>query len=183
MKGDPLLAPGAHLDGAGDEIVPALAQDRHQQLQRIEIAPDLLQHHQIEDRDHLGDIVIGLAQPVAVTEPVGVEVAQIPGGDQERVAADTVGDLGGELLAQRQKSFGGSRLLGAVHPALDGRVDRHGRAPGHDSRYVLLMAGPEAGKVKRRSTGSTARCEGDGLLGLAGACHSALLARTDPVGR
>ncbi len=57
----------------------------HDSFQRPKIIIDLLQRHDVEPRDNLGDVVVCLIKPRTVAEFIGVKVTDVPRRQQQIV--------------------------------------------------------------------------------------------------
>ncbi len=93
-EGGPLAVSADAFGDVGGDEVPVGPENVHHLLERCEIIVDLLDRDQVKGGDHLGDVVIRFAKPGALAELVGIEVANIPGRQQQRIAQRPRGNLG-----------------------------------------------------------------------------------------
>ena len=143
---DPLLVAAAAFGRVGDQVIPVAPEQAHQLVQRGEVAIDLLHGDEIEPGDDLGDVVEGFRQARPVAELVGIEVADVPGREQQRILAFVRADLGLEPSAQRQQPVEHAAFGDVVAPEADRRIARHAKLSyrsgsiRRDNRITVLQA-------------------------------------------
>ena len=113
-EGQTLAVAGLAPRDVRDQVSPARAEPHHQPLERPQVGSDLLERHEVEAVDDLGDVGVGLRHPRSPGG--GVELAQVPGADQQRVEAARGRHLGalGERLPELQElrhGAGAARLV------------------------------------------------------------------------
>ena len=71
----------------GDDIVPLPPEYAYQSFERAQVAIDFLQRDEVEAAGDFREIIEALGQSGAVAELVRIEVADVPGGEQQRCRA------------------------------------------------------------------------------------------------
>ena len=88
------------LGDVGDDVVVFPAEDPHHAFQRAEVVANLLDRHNIEPRDDLGNVIQIFLRPGAAHEAVVVEVSDIPCAQNEGGVARFLGHLVVKLRAE-----------------------------------------------------------------------------------